>query len=343
MIGLDRLKLNNIMAKSVNINKILAFGDITVNTKGAGYKTVDINTGEIIYVEDLKLNIAGAGLSENCEAMQIQINKNGALREWKISIGVNVVKLLYGSNEKNLSEESEIEAIPKLIEKTCKMHGLEIDLTTATLSSFEVNVNIIGNQFYNTMKILNEAWKNEGNKVFLTDTKEGVESMKLKLPTREIKIYKKDIQLQDMGHVCTTKDITRIEVSTSHTKTIKQTFFTNNFLDILENMELIRRFYKNSIRNNIKKPFEAYCKNSINEMFDLLESGVKPSDMLMQVGINRVIDLDLYKQAIVKHYKASNKKNPYTMINNNIKKISNAQQYMGNIKKLENFFEYIGL
>ena len=127
-IGLDRLRLNNIKLKSVNVFKIKAFGEIILNTNDIGYKVVDQSTGEVIYLEELILNIAGAGCSDNSKAMQIQLNKNGGTDNWNISIGVNISKLLYGTNKLNLSDVKEIEAIPRIIDSFCREYGLAVDL-----------------------------------------------------------------------------------------------------------------------------------------------------------------------------------------------------------------------
>ena len=344
-IGLDRIKINNVCLKSLNPQLVkLLGGDIAYNINNIGYKVINRENGEIMFLEDLILNITGAGLSDDCKAMQVQINKTGGADNWTISMGINVPKLFYGTYEKNLSEVEEIKAIPSIIEKTCKQNGIEIDLTNATVTGIEANVNIRGNKFYKAMKLINECWKYSDNKVFIVDTKNnGKESLKLKLPTREVKVYRKDIQLEDIGHICTNKDITRIEVSTNHMKTMYQTWGSNKFLDMLDNFNQVENLYKNTIKNNIYKPFKRYCIDTVDSMYNLLEGGVKARDLIDTMGINTVVDLDLYKQAIVKHYKSQGKKNPYTIIRNNIKKIGNAEDYMGNIQKIEEFFKQVGL
>ena len=340
-IGLDRLRLNNIKLKSVNVLKIKAFGEIILNTNDIGYKVVDQSTGEVIYLEELILNIAGAGCSDNSKAMQIQLNKNGGTDNWNISIGVNISKLLYGTNKLNLSDVKEIEAIPRIIDRFCREYGLEVDLDKTTVSYLEVNYNIYDKEFYKTMVIINEAWKYNDNKVFVADTKDGIESLKLKLPTREIKVYNKVKQLEDMGYICTDNDITRIEVSTSHITTIKNVLGGNKLSDLIENYEKLVMFYRNTVTDNVYKPFKKYCDDNVKLMYKLLEDN-KASKVLDIMGLNKVVDLDLYKQAIIKYYKDNGKKNPYRMIKNNISRIENKENYKGNIARMEEFMEERG-
>lgn len=340
-IGLDRLRLNNIKLKSVNVLKIKAFGEIVLNTNNVGYKVIDQRTGEVIYLEELILNITGAGCSNDSKAMQIQLNKNGGTDNWNISIGVNISKLLYGTNKLNLSDIKEIEAIPRVIDRFCREYGLEVDLDKTTVSYLEVNYNVYNKEFYKTMAIINEAWKYNDNKVFVADTKDGIESLKLKLPTREIKVYNKVKQLQDMGYICTDNDITRIEVSTSHVTTIKNVLGGNKLTDLIDNYPKLVMFYKNTVTDNVYKPFKKYCDDNVELIYDLLQEGIKPRNVLDIVGLNKVVDLDVYKQAIINYYKDNGKKNPYRMIKNNIDRVKGKENYIGNKEKMEEFMKEI--
>lgn len=344
-IGLDRIKLCNLFIKSVDIELIQARGG-TVVIGETGLKTINKNTGEVIFMEDLTINIEGLGLSDNSYIAEIQINKKNAIKDWQVVAGVNIPKLYYTNNGINICDENELEGIPILLEKEFLKYGIEIEgIQNATVSSIEINYNIHDIQFYKTMKLINEAWKQAGHKVFVVDTKNGLESLKLKLPTREIKIYNKTQQLKDIGHIVPKdQDITRIEISTSHITTVKSVLDGNALIELIDNFEKLQKFYKDTIKKNIKKPFMDYCKSMENEMLEHLMSGVAPKDIINKIGLGKVVDLDIYANAIKKYYKKKYpKSSPSNVIKNNINKISNKEEFMGNIEKMKVFFEDIGV
>lgn len=338
MIGLDRITLNNIILKSINIQLIeLLGGKVIVSKKNVGYKTIDQDSGEVIYLSELKMNIEGFGWCDKSYAIQLQLNKDNGYEEWTVSAGINVPKLYYANNLNNIHKQDQIQGIPWVLEGYMKERGIEVDLTNATVTSLEVNYNIKDKEFYKTMTVINEAWKHSGQKVFVADTKDGIESLKLKLPTREIKVYNKVKQLQDVGYkTLGENDVTRIEVSSNHITTIKSVLGGNKLTDLIENYPKLVVFYKNTVKSSIYKPFKKYCDDNVKIMYELLKDN-KASKVLDIMGLNRVVDLDLYKEAIVKYYKSSGKRNPYNMIKNNIDRVRDKENYIGNIQRIENF------
>lgn len=343
MIGLDRITLNNIKLKSINIQLIeLLGGKVIVSKRNVGYRTIDQDSGEVIYLSEFKMNIEGFGWCDKSYAIQLQLNKDNGYEEWTVSAGINVPKLYYANNLNNIHKQDQIQGIPWVLEGYMKERGIEVDLTNATVTSLEVNYNIKDKEFYKTMTVINEAWKHSGQKVFVADTKDGIESLKLKLPTREIKVYNKVKQLQDVGYkTLGENDVTRIEVSSNHITTIKSVLGGNKLTDLIGNYPRLVMFYKNTINNSIYKPFEKYCDDNVKMMCDLLQEGIKPSRVLDIVGMNKIVDLDLYKQAIVKHYKDNRKTNPYNVVKNNINRVNNKENYIGNIQKMEEFMKEI--
>ena len=344
-IGLDRLRLANVKILGVDIAKFKSM-DGQLNL-GEGVEIIDMNTGEIIQVNDFYINIDGFGADKDNLALQLQLYKLKGKNDYTFTLGVNAPKLYSVTNVDNLSNQKEVENIPQMIQKYLQKVGVYTNLEQATVSYFEVNYNICDDSFINTFKIINECWKLDNNKVFVVDTKDGYESLKLKLATREIKLYNKVKQLQDTLQFVIADDVARVEVGTSHKTTIKRLLGDDKLYTLCSNLDRVQDFYKKVINDNMKKPYMSYKQTLLDYMVKELESGVKPYELQYRLAVtNRLVDLELFAKAIKVYYKKVGKKSPNNVIKSNFKRLHNVdvelyKRLQNNCEKIEKFFDDI--
>ena len=348
LIGIDRLRLANV--------KVLCFDKMKFRANngeynlGEGVEVVEMKTGEIIQVNDFYINVEGfATEGGDNSALQLQLSKLKCQNKWTFTLGVNAPKLYKTTNIENVSNYKEVENIPQMIQKHLEKVGVYVDLGQATVSYFEVNYNIYDEKFENAFRFINECWKMDNKKVFSVDTKDGYESLKLKLPTREIKVYNKVKQLEDTFQFNIHNDVIRVEVGTSHKTTIKSVLGDDKLETLINNLDKIQDFYRKVINDNMKKPYATYRDNLVSDMVGKLNQGQKPSDLMFDLCYQmKLFDIELFSEAIKQHYKMSNKKNPYSVINGQMKKLEKKdhnlyQKLQGNCTKIEKFFDDIDI
>lgn len=347
-IGLDRIRLANVKVNSFNSVKFKA-NEGKYNL-GEGVEVVEMKTGEIMQVNDFYINIEGfATEGGDNSALQLQLKKLKGKNDWTFTLGVNAPKLYKSTNIENVSNEKEIGNIPNMIQKHLAKVGVNVDLTCATVTYFEVNYNIYDEKFENAFRMINECWKVDNKKVFGVDTKQGYESLKLKLPTREIKVYNKTKQLEDTLQFNIHNDVIRVEVATSHKTTIKSLLGDDKLYTLCDSLKDLQRFYRKAIKDNVKRPYEVYKQGLIDYMLSELEKGVKPYELQYRLAItNRLVDTELFGQAIKEYYKKVGKKRPYNVIKLNMNKLQRVDvelydKLQSNCKKIEKFFGDIGI
>lgn len=346
-IGLDRLRLANVEVVGVDFEKFKVMnGEFT---KGKGIGVVDMKTSETIQVNDFYVNVEGFGTDKDNYALQLQLYKLKGKDDYTFTLGVNAPKLYSVTNVKNVCVETEVKNIPNLIQKHLEKVGVYVDLVQATVSYFEVNYNIYGEKFDNTFRLINECWKMDNNKVFGVDTKKGYESLKLKLPTREIKAYNKGKHLKDTKQCVNVDDVARIEVSTSHKTTIRRLFGDDRLITICNNIDKMQYFYQRAIKYSVKVPYISYKDNLLEYMVKELESGVKPFELQYRLAVtNRLVDVELFAKAIKIYYKKVGKKSPNNVIKSNVNRLQKVDMELynrlqNNCNKIEKFLDDIGL
>lgn len=346
-IGLDRLRLANINIIGVDVAKFKAMnGELNL---GEGVEVIDMRTGEVMMVNDFYINVEGFGADKDNSTLQLQLYKLKGKNDYTFTLGVNAPKLYSTTNIYNVSNKNQVENIPQMIQKYLEKVGVYTDLEQATVSYFEVNYNICDDSFINTFKIINECWKSDNNKVFVVDTKDGYESLKLKLATREIKLYNKVKQLEDTLQFVIADDVARVEVSTSHKTTIKRLFGDDKLYTLCNNLDRVQDFYKKVINDNMKKPYMLYKETLLDYMVTELESGIKPYELQYRLAVtNRLVDLKLFAQAIKMYYKKVGKKSPNNVIKSNFNRLHNVDielynKLQNNCTKIEKFFDDIGI
>ena len=346
-IGLDRLRLANINVLGVDFNRFIANGGEF--NLGEGVEVVDMKTSEVIQINDFYINVEGFAEGDDNSTLQLQLYKLKGRNDYTFTLGVNAPKLYATTNIDNVSNSKQIEHIPQMIQRHLAKVGVYVDLEQATVSYFEVNYNICDDSFINTFKMINECWKSDNNKVFIVDGKDGYESLKLKLPTREIKLYNKVKQLQDTFQFVVEDDVARVEVSTSHKTTIKSLFGDDKLETLCHNVDRIQDFYKKVVNDNIKKPYMVYKQMLLDYMVDQLENGVKPYELQYRLSVtNRLVDLKLFAEAIKMYYRKVGKKSPNNVIKSNLKRLHNVDEDLynklqNNCDKIERFFDDIGI
>lgn len=348
LIGIDRLRLANV--KVLYFDKMKFRANNGEYNLGEGVEVVEMKTGEIIQVNDFYINVEGfATEGGDNSALQLQLSKLKGQNKWTFTLGINAPKLYKATNIENISNNKEVENIPQMIQKHLEKVGVYVDLGQATVSYFEVNYNIHDEKFENAFRLINECWKMDNKKVFSVDTKQGYESLKLKLPTREIKVYNKVKQLEDTFQFNIHNDVIRVEVGTSHKTTIKSILGDDKLETLINNLDKIQDFYRKVINDNMKKPYIVYKQTLLDYMATELENGVKPYELQYKLAItNRLVDTELFAQGIKLYYKKVGKKKPYNVIKSNLNRLQkvNVELYnklQNNCTKIEKFFDDIGI
>lgn len=354
-IGLDRIIIRNIFLIGVDIKTLKEnlevedkkFGRLSLSEGNKGYKTTDLVTGQEIYIQELFINI------ENVVGRYIlEFNFGFRYGDFQISIGFNAPRLEHETNEKNLNDINIIEDIPNRLESLLADKGIYIDIEEAKIADMEINANIYNNKFAYTFDLLVAILNNDGKKAFMVKLNE-LESIKVKLSDRVMKAYDKAKEMLDNGEIPSSLDLGRIEVNTKHIANLERILGKERKLtDLAKNFDKIEKFYLNTIEKNIKVPLEKYIIETEEKLFQELENGAKPSDVFekytdIATKNNLILDIELFKNAVKRHYKVNKKGSPTSVIkaqlNRKKRQGINIDRLEGNIKRLKDFFKEIGL
>lgn len=342
-IGIDKIRIANVAIVGIDFEKFTGYYEL-----GKGREVMDLRTGEVN--EICKLEVKVKGLEDDKKENTIDLSLQNIFGNYVFMINSNAPKLIHQTNVNNIHSVEELKEIPKLIQEGLMEKGVVIDLESANVTAFEVNFNIENSKFLDTLKLISEAWKNEGYKVFQVDTKEGLESLKLKLTNKEIKVYDKTKHIKDVLNITIEGNVVRVEVSTSKQQVIDRLLKGDTSIEnFINNLEAIQEFYKETIKDNLKKPLLKYTRSIENEIVESLNSGKKANMVLNELAFeNKLVDLDIFANGIKKHYKVTGKKKPHSVINgqlNRFRKVNEklADKLTGNLKIMEEFFEKIGI
>lgn len=340
-IGLDRIRL-----VASDVDMAVDTSRIRGIQKGEGAMVFDIATGEAVGIATINLNINGIGLGEG-DNSAIQV-KSSNFDKNSFVISVNCAKLLYNSNERNVTKDK-VELVGQIVEKKLAEYGLYVDASTLKISSIEVNYNVDDVKLYDTLEMITKASLKDGQKVLQAVTKDGIQSLKVNKGRYELKIYKKSEQLKETGNITDTDNLVRFEISTSHSQELDKLIPSRSLMDLVNNWDGVEAWYKRCITNSIKKPIVKYKNEIEGRMVASMDAGKKPSKAVLELLLaNDLMDMSIVGSAIKKHYKNAGKKTPSNVINGINKKLREAdstryEKMTGNLEKLEEFFNKLGV
>ena len=305
-----------------------------------------MRTGEVTEINKLIVKVDGISKSDK-DNYKIKLELRNVYGNYHYIIKTNAPKLLYNSNESNIHKTEHLTQLKDIIVNELSKEGILIDLENATVTDFEINTNSHNPKMIDSLRMISNAWKFEGNKVPNTDTPKGLESIVLQRSERKIKVYNKAKQLDDTLQLKMYDDTVRVEVSTSIGKVIKRIIGCDNTLDnFIEGFEDIQLWYKDCIRKDIQKPLYEYVEKLENHIIDRMNNKEKTSNILLDLALNGdMVDLDIFANAIKKQYKLQGKKSPSNVIRNQIKKLDNdlVQKLSGNLEVIQQFFDELGI
>lgn len=353
-VGADRLEISNVKLIGINYRHFKEMRTQQVEKSLEGINVIDFDKDDEITISELSVVVPGLGEGESNWVIQLDLQKQKGLKgAYYIKLSVNAPKMFNVTNENNVSEAKELELLPKLIEQKLAEVGVAISLEEANIKSFEVNANTTDPLFIETFELINECWKAEGGKVFIVDSSDGYESLKLKRATRTLKLYDKAKQLRQTGQVPFNDVLIRVEVSTSHITTIQRMLNNDtSFTNFCSSIGVIQRFYKRSVVDDIQKPVRVLARKLEYMIYDELEKGKKPQQIYDSFvndkeKRNLIVDLQVFDSAMRKYYKKYKKANVARDIRNLHQKIikstsvENYEKLTNNIERIEQFVNKI--
>lgn len=309
-IGIDRMRLINISIKSIDLERYK--GHIVV---GEGIKIQEINLGQDIEVADIDITIKGNSINEKDNyLMKLKLNRVPYL---DLSIDVNAPRVLYGTNEVNISNREDMYSLINKIKDEFFNIGIDINLDKAIISNFEVNYNSYNKKLLDTFKLIKRSLDQGKDKVFLVDHNGETESLMVNLSDRKIKIYNKTKQLEDTGQIAINNNTVRIEVSTNNTMLIRRLCKSKvATLDrFIINFERLKLWFLDTIRKRLKIVIEKYCNSIENDIYIRLIRGERYYNILLGVATNGdLVDMVIFDNAVKRYYKVTGKKKPNTVI-----------------------------
>jgi hypothetical protein len=342
-IGIDKIRLSNVVVIGIDYSRFSGYYEL-----GKGREVMDLKTGEVS--EICKLEVKVKGLGDAKKESTIDLSLQNIFGNYIFMINSNAPKLFDETNINNIHTTKELKEIPRLIQEGLMDKGVIIDLEKSNVTAFEVNFNVKDEKFLHALKMISEAWKNEGHKVFQVDTLEGLESLKLKLTNKEIKVYDKTKHIREVLNISIEGNVIRIEVSTSKQQVIDRLLKGDTSLEnFINNLENIQGFYRETIRENLKKPLIKYVEAIENEIVEALDNGKKANVVLNELAFqNKLVDLDIFASGVKKHYKKAKKGSPTSVIRGQLKRLRKvdselADKLTGNLKIMEEFFKELDI
>lgn len=361
-IGADRLEVSKAKLIGIHYKHLIASRKQKVEESMEGLSVINFDNEKEMQITELAVSVPGLGDGMDNWVIELDLKKQIGLKgAYYIQLSINAPKIFNVTNENNVSDGRELKHLPQLVEKKLSEIGVYVSLEEATMRGFEVNANTTENKFKETFELVSEAWKaeldekgvNKKNKVFLVDTEDGYESLKLKKDHRTVKVYDKIKQLKDTGQITINENLARIEVYTSHTTTIQRMLGDDiTFANFCNNIEAIQHYYRTSIETDIEKPINQFRKRIEHQIFEKLEAGEKPIDVY-EGYINHkrkrklIVDLSVFDNAMKKYYKKHKKANLQrdikTLHNKVLKKTDqeNYESLVDNFARIERFMQQI--
>lgn len=363
-IGVDRVLLcvdlkEHLMA--LYTRKMKRFNYIESIEKGVDVLIIDeYGNDKIVKISDFEGRIEGTGAEVDNYLIKVGMDKS--FGNYHLKITLNVPKLFYQTNENNIHQEYLLEKVPGMIETLLEYNGIiftdNID-EVITVTQVEMNTNIIGSSMAKTKMLIEQAWMNNGNKVFSVNSKEHrKESIFAEVDKRwKLKVYNKSLQLLETEQVPIENDITRFEIvfmAKEINRELKEGKIKegNGIVSFFKNIEKFKERYVDLVVNYIEKPVESLCDVIVNRMVDELESGDKPTVVLGRaienygVFVEGLVDVVLFDRAMEIYYTKHKKANLRRDIRNAKakKKETNPRIYEeleGNLEVIEEFIESV--
>lgn len=339
-IGIDRLKFR---IKQVALNgKVNAYIE-----KGERGSVLDMNVGKVVKVSKFVCSVSGISMN-GMDDYKVTLKLND--KNDNFTLDVNIPKLLYNTNERNANNLEHLAQVNQIIEKILREQGVIVDMSTAELSSLEINVNSTDKKLYDAMKIIKKGFNTTNDKVFIVENKSDIESLMVKNNYMKIKVYNKVQQLKDTGQLYENENLIRLEVSTVDKSAINTiTGYDPTMEGLVKNWDRLEKWFKDTINKHIKKPCDEYNIAVENAMVQELKQGHKTYDILtLQAVDGNLVDIEIFSRAIKRYYKETGRKSPHTSIRNTknrFEKLNKAKfdGLVGNIDALEKLWDDIGL
>ncbi|CEN25159.1 Uncharacterised protein [[Clostridium] sordellii] len=341
-IGIDRMRLINVSINSIDLNRYN--GHIVA---GDGIKIKELNIGQDIEVAEIDITIKGNSNNEKDNyLMKLKLNRIPYL---DLSIDVNAPRVLYGTNEVNISDINDMHLLIKEIKDKFSKVGIDINLDKAIISNFEVNYNSHNPKLLDTFKLIKKSLDKEDEKVFLVDHNGETESLMINLSDRKIKIYNKTKQLEDTGQVVIYDNTLRVEVSTSNTMLIRRLCKSKvaTIDKFIMNFDNLKLWFIDTVRKRIKLVIERYCNDIEENIYNRLIKGERYYNILLGVATNGdIVDMIIFDNAVKRYYKDTGKKKPNTVIKNYHRKLREYdeelyQKIVNNLAEINKLFEDI--
>ena len=309
-IGIDRMRLINISINSIDLKRYK--GHIVA---GDGMEIQEINLGQAIEVADIDITIKGNSINEKDNyLMKLKLNR---VPYMDLSIDVNAPRVLYGTNEVNISYKDDMYRLISKIKEEFEKVGIDINLDKAIISNFEVNYNSHNAKLIDTFKLIKRSLDQGKEKVFLVDQNGKTESLMINLSDRKIKIYNKTKQLEDTGQIAINNNTVRIEVSTNNTMLIRRLCKSKvaTVDRFIMNFEELKLWFLETVRKRLKLVIEKYCQGIEDSIYNRLIQGERYYNILLGVATSGdLVDMSIFDNAVKKYYKNTGKKKPNTVI-----------------------------
>lgn len=341
-IGIDRMRLINISINSIDLKRYK--GHIV---GGEGIKIQEVNLGKYIEVADIDITIKGNSINEKDNyLMKLKLNR---VPYMDLSIDVNAPRVLYGTNEVNISNRDDMYLLINEIKDKFSTVGIDINLDKAIISNFEVNYNSHEQKILDTFKLIKKSLDKEKEKVFLVDHNGETESLMIHLSDRKIKIYNKAKQLEDTGQIPIHKNTVRIEVSTSNTMLIRRLCKSKvaTIDKFIMSFEELKLWFLETVVKRLKLVIERYCNSVENDIYIRLIQGERYYNVLLGVATNGdLVDISIFDNAVKRYYHDTGKKKPNTVIKNYHRKLIEYDEELykrlvNNLVKINKLFEEI--
>lgn len=341
-IGIDRIRLINVTIDSIDLNCYK--GHIVA---GEGIEIYEINLGQAIEIADIDITIKGNSNNEKDNyLMKLKLNRVPYL---DLSIDVNAPRVLYGTNEVNISDSNDMYLLIKEIKDKFIKVGIDINLDKAIISNFEVNYNSHNTKLLDTFKLIKRSLDHEKEKVFLVDSNGETESLMINLSNRKIKIYNKAKQLEDTGQIAINKDTVRVEVSTSNTMLIRRLCKSKvaTIDKFIINFDDLKLWFIETVRKRLKLVIDRYCNDIEENIYNRLIKGERYYNILLGVATNGdLVDMIIFDNAVKKYYKDTGKKKPNTVIKGYHRKLKKYDEELyrrlvNNLVEINKLFEEI--
>ncbi|MGG2469314.1 hypothetical protein ACOV1W_16440 [Paraclostridium bifermentans] len=316
-IGIDRMRLINISINSIDLKR---YRGHIVN--GEGIKIREINLGQDIDISDICITIKGNSSNDKDNyLMKLRLNRVPYL---DLSIDINAPRVLYGTNEVNISNKIDMYILISKIKEEFEKIGININLDKAIISNFEVNYNTHNPKILDTFKLIKRSLDKGKEKVFLVDRNSETESLMINLSDRKIKIYNKTKQLEETGQETRYKNTIRIEVSTRNTMLIRRLCKSRvaTIDKFIMNFDELKLWFLETVRKRLKSVIEIYCKGVEDDIYMRLMQGERYYNILLGVATNGdLVDISVFDNAVKRYYREMGKKKPNTVIKNYHRKL----------------------